>query len=85
MSKRRAYQQELQRDEVAESIQQTIDNIKRYRIQLIVIAALIVAGFVVTWSVRAHQESVVNETNALLDKALTQNYLLNTSSDDAAR
>jgi len=85
MSKRRALQQELQRDEVAESIQQTIDNIKRYRVQLIAIVALIVAGFVITWSVRAHHEGILNDSNILLEKVLTQNYALYNASDDAAR
>ena len=85
MSKRRVLQQELQRDEVAESIQQTLDSIKRNKMQLIALVALIVAGFVVTWSVRAHHESILSESNALLGKALTQNYTLYSSTDDAAR
>src|SRR5687768_6701166 len=86
MSKtRRAIEQELQRDEVAESVQQTIDSIRRHRNTIIAMVVLLLAAVIITSAVRGHQENVKRETNALMEKGLSAYNALIGATDDKQR
>jgi tetratricopeptide (TPR) repeat protein len=59
-------QDELRKDEVAETLQRIGENIQAYRNLLITMAIIIVAGVLITFGLRSHQETVARESNAML-------------------
>ncbi|HOE97090.1 MAG TPA: tetratricopeptide repeat protein [Candidatus Sumerlaeota bacterium] len=61
---------ELQRDEVAESLQETLLTLQRNRKKLIAAAIVLILGVIIFTAVRSHRNSVIIESNRLMSDAL---------------
>lgn len=86
MSKaRNLVQKDLQRDEVAESIQNTVDTIRQNRNKLITILVLILVGVILVTAVRSHNMRVLDESNRLMGTALDRYAELQRASEAAPR
>lgn len=86
MSKtRRDIQEQLQKDEVAESLQNIADFFRQNSKQLIVIAVVAVVGFLIIFGLRSHRENVLAETNNRFAMVLRNYQSLASITDDKER
>jgi tetratricopeptide (TPR) repeat protein len=78
-------QKDVQRDEVAEGIQNTLQKIKESRNLLITIIIVAIVGTLLFLGVRGHNENVLNETNNLMSDALDKYADLERATDEKQR
>ncbi len=85
MAKRKLTHEELQRDEVAEGLQETLDSLRRNRNKLIGLAAVAILVAIVYAAVSGYQARVLRESNEMFANAMTAYARLLSAADDEQR